>query len=421
VFQLRHNVSYSVTVTNPGSEPVTGVVISNEVPPEIDVHDVPLIPQAASITLSSLGRSETIIWTLDRLAAGRSVRLPWTGEVGILGDFVADNSVTAEAEGVTSRAEDRIFLAGASTRADTGSTSEPRTIVKRKRIVRHEVQTLAQNVLRPAPSPSALPSTGADLRGWIIGASVVALLGALIFLIGRRGNLRRVHVLLILCLLIAACMQDQEPTATPDRTEVGEDGEDDRVKGERFRRGQDQDGDPTGETGETDAAAEGALDDQPTTSPDAPVEPEVTANEVVRVPVVEVVEVSIPAPEPISLGPLGGDNTITYTWDEAQREIAAAASGRILRPDATTSLLAGLSVEAPFIGVDVELTNTGSDPVQANGTLVLSIAESAGGVITRLESRSIDETLDPGESASARFSYALPSGEYVSVATFEPN
>jgi uncharacterized repeat protein (TIGR01451 family) len=425
VFQLRDNLSYSVTVTNQGSEPATGVVISNEVPPEIDVHDVPLIPQAASITLSSLGRSETIIWTLDRLAPGRSVSLPWAGEVGILGDFVADNRVTAESEGATSRAEDRIFLAGASTRADTGSTSEPRTIVKKKRIVRHELRTLAGNVVPAAPGPSSLPSTGTDVVGWIIAALSIAVLGALIFVMGRRGKLRRVHVFVILCLLLTACIQDQQPTATPDRTEVGESGDEDeeQVKGKRVRRGQDQNGnaaDEAGEPDDTEATGDGALAEQ-ALAPDQPLEPEITTDEVVRVPVVEVVEVSVPVPDPSELGPVAGDNTISYTWDEAEREITAAASGRILRPDATTSLLAGLSVQAPFIGVDVELTNTGSDQVRANGTLVLSITDSAGGLVTTLESRAIDEILGPGDSVSARFSYALPTGDYLSTATFEAN
>jgi hypothetical protein len=401
-------------VTNEGSAPATGVVISNEVPPELNVGDVPLIPQAASITLSSLGRSEVIIWTLDRLAPGRSVQLPWTAEVGLLGDFIADNSVTAEAQGATSGAQERIFLAGASTSADTGSPSEPRTIVKRKRIVRHELRVVPGGGI--ASAPAALPFTGVALIGWTVGAVILCLLGAVAFLHGWRGRLRKVHILLILCLSMTACVQDQQPTATPDRAEVQEtdDEGEDQVRGRRLQRGQEPDEQPSNEidVGSGEQVADPA---------DQSVQPEVTAEDLVRVPVVDVVEVSVPAPDPQPLGPVAGDNTITYTWDEAQREITGAASGRILRPDATTSLLAGLSVQEPFIGVDVELANSSSEAVRASGTLVLSITDSAGGIITRLESRSIDETLDPGDSVSARFSYALPSGEYVSVATFEPN
>jgi hypothetical protein len=274
--------------------------------------------------------------------------------------------------------------------------------------------------------PSALPFTGDELVPWLIGGLLVLALGllalALAFANGRR--LRKVHVLLVLCLLIAACMQDQQPTATPDRTEVrqpadeGQSEEEDdpqdeeRVKGRRFQRGGD-------EVQATDAASD-AVAQEPgvPTGPVEPVEPEAT---VTGVPITEIVEIPVAAPEPAPLGPVSGDNTLSYTWDESAREITAAASGRILRPAAITSLLSALSIQSPFIGVDVELTNTGMEPVEATGRLVLSIADSAGRVITRLESGSINETLDPGDSISTRFSYALPSGDYVSVANFEAN
>jgi cytoskeletal protein RodZ len=421
VFQLRQGVAYSVTVTNPGSEPATGIVVSNEVAPEIDVRDVPLIPEASTITLSSLGRSERIVWTFDRLGPGRSVQLPWTGEVGFLGDFIADNSVTAVADSGTSRADDRIFLAGASTSADTGAPSEPRPRVKRKLIVRHEVRTVPGDNVAPS-APSSLPFTGTGISPWIVGGLIIAALGILVLVIARRSKLRKVHVLMMLCLLIAACMQDQPPTATPDRPQVSEpseDEDDDRVRGRRFRRGQDEREAPSGPTDEPDAVAAG--EPVPQVEPPTEPEPAIPDASVTTVPVTEVVEIPVAAPEPTRLGPVSGDNTITYTWDEAAREVTAAASGRILRPGATASLLSALSVQSPFIGLDVELTNTGTEAVRATGRLVLSIAGSGGGVITRLESGSIDETLDPGDSVSTRFSYALPSGEYVSVATFEAN
>jgi hypothetical protein len=150
-------------------------------------------------------------------------------------------------------------------------------------------------------------------------------------------------------------------------------------------------------------------------------DPDVTAApEDVLVPIVTTITVPVEGErEVVAAGAGPGDNMLSFDWDESTRSILSGSSSRMFHPDAATSLVAEQVITAGSVTTRVVLTNDTDDrDVRVTGRLVLEI-EGTLAAGARLQSLPIDKTLAPGESVSAEFVYALPSGSYSVVPVFE--
>ena len=433
--QLGATVEYVVVVTNRGAEAVRNVTVTNDVPAELDVAGVPVVDVADTINLITVGSNEQVVWGINTLGAGRSVRLPWTGQVVDLGDFSATNSVIATApRSVVTATSDVYLAASGSPRVDDGIPAK----VKGRTVTRRTV-TYEQRRVATAPdaqaAPGSLPATGVDPLGWVLLGVVALITGiALMILLRPGGDRRRALVALVAALLtLAACVSGEPGTTDPvgdagteTEREAGVAAEtdvaDDEVLGTRVDRGNGTTGPGTGNGGSTPddgADANDADDDSPvvTGSDDG-----ADGTFVVETVPVETIEVVRLAPEPATIVPLGaltGANTVNFEWDEPTRTMGSGTSGIIFGNEAA-SLTTSLSSERGPIGMASTIRNDSeTDRLAVEGRVVLQISGSSGSA--RLTSSAIDVVLEPGGEVTAPFSFLLPSGSYSATAVFQPS
>ncbi|MDQ4125838.1 MAG: hypothetical protein M3134_09590, partial [Actinomycetota bacterium] len=155
---------------------------------------------------------------------------------------------------------------------------------------------------------------------------------------------------------------------------------------------------------------------------------------VVAAPTAPPVATDAPAPEPVrvveivrigledlpveTLGSRAGDNTVSFGWDESAGITAASSGTRFVR-GAGAELLTDLTTDDGSIVNRLTLTNThDAARLEVRGRLVHEVY-SGGRLVARLRSAAIDEVLAPGGSVVARFSYLVPTGDYVVEAHFE--
>ena len=395
--QVGDRVNFEVTVTNNGSAPADVVVI-DEVPAEMDVLSVPIVPAADSIQLGRTPQGEDIVWVLENLRAGRTARLPWSATAASAGDLEAVNSVEARSAGETTRVADRTYLAagGDIDSRGHGKAQVMRTIVRR-------VQVTVPSSGEVTGAPAVLPLTGADVTGvWTV--ALAAIVAGVLFMMGtsRDRRRRRMALAAVALIVLAACTstpEDEaaEPSPAPSPTV------EDEVRGQQIRRG---DGNQNGAPAD-DAATD--ITDEPVAVPDAgqPVE-------VVTRRVVEVVPVERPV---VSQETRSGDNSISFQWDADAREVITATSGTSFSNQPST-LTTSLDFDARGLASDITLINSGDDLLRVDGHFELDVI-SGGNVIARLRSEGVDVVLRKQGRATVAFEYLLPSGDYTTHARFE--
>lgn len=410
VAELGEHLSYSLLVVNPGDASLHELTITNVVPEELDVAGVPIVDAAASINLISSGSSEQIVWTLNELAAGEGVTLPWEASVSSTGDLVAENNVTVRTENSSASASRNVYLARSSTPVVQGGTaSAARSAVETRRVVHYE-----QRRVPAGSAPAALPMTGAIISGWFLLALI--LIGAGVAFIRVRRSPLLLCALMSL-VVMAACTNAGSPppsgAGSPENQTPSSDDSDaeDRVLGTRIRRAENESAAPktAGDQASTDTTSIEETTDQ------LPV-PQEDLIQVVTVPVVEVVEVQAPASEVLTS--LQGENLVTFSWDESNREVTDAASSRTLSRESSATLLAALATASPTIAPSVELVNLSAGSLVVKGELGIKTLGSNGEAAATL-SEHLDLVLAPGGSVSLDFEYILPSGDYSSVPFFQ--
>lgn len=112
-----------------------------------------------------------------------------------------------------------------------------------------------------------------------------------------------------------------------------------------------------------------------------------------------------------------GDNLISITWERGSEELSAISS-RTLNADATEELLTSVVASGPGLSATVTLRNLAEDRLAVTGRLRLEIEQ--GTTSSRLYSERIEVVLDPGEEASADFTFSLPDGSFTLRVGFEP-
>lgn len=418
---MGSRVRYVVTVSNVGDGPLHGVIVTDEVPRELDVFGVPIIDAADSINLIRIGHEEQIVWGFDVLEPGRSIRLPWLADVSQLGDFAATNRATAVADAAPAAASSDLYLAA------TGPTdvvigkpaaTAPRTVTRRVSVPAVAATTDAA----ASSAPGTLPATGVDAFGWVALAALLMMVGGAVLGALTSGRRRRPVVALAAAAIVTltACVgsdsgsDNRSPISGVD-TGVSANAQlappgvaDEDVLGTRISRDEDERGNPTDgtPTAPTDVTVDPPVVTSPIPPDDGPAT--VTSFEVITI-----------APEPlpvVTLPSVAGENTLTFEWDESTRAIGAAASSRIIR-DTPASVLTELSTGPGPINTVAVLTNESDQRLAVHGQLLLRVSGAAGS--TELASDRIDAILEPGGVVTAPFSYLLPSGSYTATAVFE--
>lgn len=393
---------YTVTVRNTSDEPLDGVIVVDEVAPEVDVVSVPISDEVDAVQLGRSPLGEDIVWNVGHMQAGEEITLEWTARATSAGDLTAVNEVRAEAEKTPSRsASSTTFLA-----SDEGvrAANPPAAPVTKKVVV------LGTRLVRAPASSSegvALPVTGMDVLPYLMLAA--ALIGCGLFLSSRVRRRSRVAVgAIVAILLLSACVSSspQDEAAEPRADEVTEPEPkpSDRVLGKRLTRSPEE------------AAQDEAGADDVTEATDEVAE---ATPEFVTEEFREVKTVVVP-PEELVSGPLAsrdGDNQMTFDWDLDTRTIPTAASSVVFYPEATTELMTSLEVQGDALSVVVTLTNTSDEPIDVSGKLV-HIVSGADGEIAEFTSEPIDMILNPDGDVKAEFSYLLPTGSYSSTSGF---
>lgn len=397
---------YTITVRNTGDEALEGVIVTDEVAPEIDVVSVPVPDEVEAVQLGRSPLHEDIVWNVGRMEPGEEIALEWVAQAASAGDLIAVNEVSAEADRTPSRSSSSTtFLA-----SDDGvrAANPPAAPVTKKVVV------LGTRLVRaPSTGGAVLPVTGMDVLPWAAGAAALIGLGAVLSSAARRRSRVAAGAIVVL-LLLSACVgstpQDQAAEPAQDETtepEVKpEPKPSDQVLGTRLTRSPEE-------------AAEDLATEDATESIEEQTE---TAPEFVTEEFREVKTVVVPPEELVSgsLASRDGDNHMTFDWDLDTRSIPQAASSVIYLAEATTELLTTLRVEGDAIAVVVTLRNVGDAPIDVSGRLV-HLVSGADGEIAEFTSDPIDMVLNPDGKVTAEFSYLLPTGRYSSTSEFRAN
>lgn len=376
-------VTYTVEVQATGDPKV---LVTVEVPPEIDVESVPLNDNVSDMAATKHGIAEGIVWNVDT-SGGTPVELHWVGRVVASGDLEATSVIRAETKHAAAAATQQTFLASTAT-PDVEGVAPPK--VKGKVVKMVPVRVPAETV-----GPGAvLPMTGWSPVGPLWSAFVLFLLGSLLLVLSR--NRMRVRDIVALSLLIAvsvACTTATEPQAkdattesapqvTDEATESTETKVPDQVLGKRIHANADD-----------LAASEDVAEDA------------TSAFEIVY----ERVLVEVPG-EPVADQPTRvGDNTVSFLWDEDRRIVETATSGIMFTADQPSALTTGLDWNENGLNSVVTLENSSGEPLRVKGTVQLQV--SSGSASSTLNSDPIDVILAPGGSVAVSFHYLLPSGD----------
>lgn len=437
--QVGSMARYVVTVTNDGSEDLENVLVVDLAPEELEVVSVDIVDEVEAVQIGhNLGRYD-IVWNVGSLPAGASIDLPWDGRVVRPGDLTAVNSVRGllgQEENV--RSTSRSFL------ADEGSrdVKNPPFVPIEKRVVTFvDPDPVVDPQARAATEPGVvLPFTGASLSRFAFAGIMFVIAGALVAggaRLAPAGSGKTVAAAAIAGLVLVACVSGGDDAgragSAAARTFGTDDprGEEPRVKGERIVRGED--GEATAAPTEPPATTPPATSAPATATPVAP--PATSAPPaVVAAPTAPPAATDAPAPDPVrvveivrigledlpveTLGSRAGDNTVSFGWDESAGITAASSGTRFVR-GAGAELLTDLTSDDGSIVNRLTLTNTHDDArLEVKGRLVHEVY-SGGRLVARLRSAAIDEVLAPGGSVVARFSYLVPTGDYVVEAHFE--
>lgn len=438
VTQVGSMVRYIVTVTNDGSEDLENVLVVDLAPEELEVVSVDIVDEVEAVQIGETQGRYDIVWNVGSLPAGASVELPWDGRAVRPGDLTAVNSVRGLlGQNETVRATSRSFLASEGPRDVENPRFEP---IEKRVVTFVDPDPGADPEARATTEPVVLPFTGASLSRLAFAGIMFLLAGALL-LGGARlapaGSGKAVVGAALAAVVLVACVSGDDSVegtggATP-RTFGTDDprDEDARVKGERIVRGEEDEATaaPTEPPSTTPPATTPA---PPTASPVAP--PATSAPPVVAAPtappvatdppdagpvrVVEVIRIGLEDLPVETLGSRDGDNTISFGWDEATGITSASSGTRFVRGSGA-ELMTDLTTGDGAIVNRLTLTNTHDDKrLDVEGRLVHEVY-SGSRLVARLRSAPIDEVLAPGGSVVARFSYLVPTGDYVVEAHFE--
>jgi uncharacterized repeat protein (TIGR01451 family) len=406
--QLGGWIDYDVVVRNVGSAAAHDVVVTTNVADELTVLGVPILDDVAQQNLISVGDEERIVWVLESLEPGKQEKLPWIGQAVSRGDLVAENLNAAWTEEVNALGTSRTYLGGSTTPsvAASGEPPAPRPATTTRRVVRYVPRSEA------AVSGQILPYTGAELSPFVIFGGLTIVLGLLLWALARSPRSRLRIVGIAVAILVAGCIAGEEPAddVVPGAASGITTAPEDQVLGTRIERNDDQASAPT-----DDSEATNAPDDS---SGESPTDTESPADALV--PIVTTITVPVDDERELVAAEAGpGDNLLSFDWDEPTRSVLAGSSSRLFHPDAVTSLVAEQVITPGEVTTRVVLTNDTTDrDVRVDGRLVIEI-EGTLAAGARLQSVPIAETLAPGESVSAEFVYALPSGSYSVVPSFE--
>jgi uncharacterized repeat protein (TIGR01451 family) len=410
--QVGDEINYTITVDNPGTEPLEAVFVTDLVPAEIDVLGVVDHPDVEAIQLGQHGGDEDIVWNIGTLAAGQTLELTWVGVAAKPGDLAAVNSVRAEAVQTTTETEDTSYLGAVEDRSVSNPTFKP----IKKKIVSYTRPRITKVLgTRFSLTGGVLPFTGGEPLPWLVfGLSMIAA-GAAVLMVVKLGP-SRTHVIALglTALLLTACVSDNKPPVDagdkPNASSVDNDNDDDSAK-------DDDDGDRV-------LGLRIKKKDQPTEEPAAELPVEEPAVETVTVlgdPVrsVETVELALDDLAVEDVDSQDGDNSLSYEWDADSLSILTAASSRRLVRGATLELLTSISDNDGDIDITVTLTNLSKrERARVNGRLIHTVYGDDG-VIATFESPMIDTVLDPGGSTTATFTYKLPDGSYSAEGSFQ--
>jgi uncharacterized repeat protein (TIGR01451 family)/LPXTG-motif cell wall-anchored protein len=409
VAQVGDSIDYLVVVTNTSDAAISELSVRDLVPPEITVEGVPIIDEVSAVSLGYGPNGEDIVWTIDSLAPGASVELPWTGRAIAAGDFKAANRVQAVVRLRTQTQTIGLTYLGRS-EGEVVRDAHHQTI--KKQVIR----TRAVTKMVPASSaaaeafaaPGTLPATGSNPSGLLaIGALMIA---AGVILV----RVPRAHVVAVLALgalVLGACVTDESsPSAAPlhfKRVPIGAEMRagkvQDRVLGLRFHNPDASDGAVTTPEGSTPGTT-GAADQL------VPIE--------IPVQVMEVVDAPLPLEE---VADKAGDNQVTYSWDADSGSITEATSTHLIVAGASIEVLLDIVLEDGAIHATARARNVSDDHrVHLTGNLLYDIT-SDGGPVAQFSSDDIDTVLEPGGEVSADFAHLLPTGTYFATAGFSAN
>jgi uncharacterized repeat protein (TIGR01451 family) len=413
--QVGENVGYGLTVRNPGQVPATNLAIVYLVPSEIHVERAGLPKGVDAVQIGIFKGKEDVVWAIDKLGPGKTVRVDWEGVVAARGDLAANARARAEAGGkVVDTSGSSTYLAD---EAGTGSRNPHFEPVVRRVVIKETVTVTPPSERAPtdvgaAGSSSELPFTGGAPNRIVMIAIAFLLIGTLLIVLSsKRLRGRRVVVGCVALLAVATACFAQDPPP-------------DRVKGETITR--DGNGRDDGQQGQDDQAGgddQGILDD-PAVEPEdqgagdqggGPGNPsdDVDLDGGLAGPAAPVV----PAPQTRVVRRVG-----TRTIDEDDLQIASATSiagasrsvsgsgggtGAITRVG-SARLRAGVAPKGEHLVATVVMTNMSQlKRLQVNGNLLLQV-EGFG----TLRTGGVDRVLNPNGEVTAHFEFRLPAGSF---------
>lgn len=396
--QVGDTVTYSIHVEV--TEPTSELVVLANVAPELDVAGVPLNDAVESMSAGRHGDDEDIVWVLEDVEPGTPIDLIWYGRVAHAGDLEATSVIEARTDEASATDAAHTFL-GAAPSVDAEGTAKPEVRGK---------------VVRMVPVPAAAPAGGSLLpvTGWSPEASLwfaFALLvtgSALIGISVARPRARHAVALLMVLLVTAACTSDQPEQSSAPTPPAQEDPQEEEAEKERPDKPKDQ---VLGIQIRRDPdEVEAEATEETVSEETAPVTPEITYR--------RVVVLGPEVPDPVQQPPAEGDNTVSFDWDEDVREVATATSGIVYYPEQLSSITTALNWDEEGLTSNVMLTNTSSEPLRVQGTLILEIVKD-GETAATLTSDPIDVILAPEGSVEVGYRYLLPSGEYLVTSNFQ--
>jgi uncharacterized repeat protein (TIGR01451 family) len=422
--QVGERVGYSLTVRNPGQAPATNLAIVYLVPSEIHVQRAGLPNGVDAVQIGIFKGKEDVVWAIDKLGPGKTVKVNWQGVVSGRGDLAAQAKVRAEAAGkVVDTSGSSTFLAD---EGGTGSTNPPFEPVVRRVVIEETVAVTPPSERAPTDggvsgSSSGLPFTGGAPSRIVTIAIAFMLAGTLLIVLSsKRLRGRRVVVGCVALLAVATACFAQDPPP-------------DRVKGETITR--DGNG-SNGGGGQDDQAGDddqGILDD-PAIDPDDGDQGTGGQGEGAAVPSGDVdlddalagpaaVVPIVPQPQTRVVRRVG-----TRTIDEDDLQIGSASSiagasrsvsgsgggaGASTRVGASR-LRANVTPKGDHFVATVVMTNMSRlKRLQVNGNLLLQVAGFG-----TLRAGGVNRVLNPNGEVTAHFEFKLPAGSFTIQPSF---
>lgn len=406
--QVGTTFTYRITISNPGSTPLSGVSIHQIVPEELDVLGVHVLDEVDFTQLGLVNGEEDITWSIDSFGGGESLTLTWIAKVVRAADLRAVGTITAEADQqVEGIAPPSVYIATA----------------RGVSVVDAGAETVAQEVVRErsvtAAPGSILPATGLGPEAGlaILGLALVAV-GLVLW--RSRSARRRIGAGVIICaLLMSACTSGSDEPDVSQSPEVKgriieNDDETDTDTDTDVQPGDDAGSEDGDEPPDADADGDGGPADVPPIG-EVPVGTTVPGSTEV---VSETVTVQVPVSElpAETLGDTDGANAVALDWSRIDGVQQALSS--LTFSDEVASVRTALRASGTRISVEVTLTNETSDRLlEVSGRLLHTVGGLPGGPTT-LRSGRLDRTLAPGATIAETFVYTLPTGSFTLTSAF---